>query len=99
MERNLHFKIDWANLIVGRKFTIFAFLYLRAIFKHKHKGGGGGGGGGLILFWRGNLTEGFLRYEFGGLIHGGPYFRIFTVIIIKFVIILDGWQSFKHLYR
>ena len=23
--------------------------------------------------WRGNLTEGFLRYRFGGLIFGGAY--------------------------
>ena len=23
--------------------------------------------------WRGNLTQGFLRYEFGGLIFGGAY--------------------------
>ena len=23
MERNLRFKIDWASLIVGRKFTVF----------------------------------------------------------------------------
>ena len=30
--------------------------------------------------WRGNLTEGFLHYEFGGLIHGGGYFRNFRVI-------------------
>ena len=29
--------------------------------------------------WRGDLTEGFLRYDFGGLIHGGAYFRNFTV--------------------
>ena len=28
---------------------------------------------------RGDLTEGFLRYEFGGLIFGGAYFRNFTV--------------------
>ena len=27
MEGNLHFKIDWASLIVGRKFTIFALFY------------------------------------------------------------------------
>ena len=26
-ERNLHFQIDWASLIVGGKFTIFAFFY------------------------------------------------------------------------
>ena len=24
MEGNLHFKIDWASLKVGRKFTVFA---------------------------------------------------------------------------
>ena len=29
--------------------------------------------------WRGDLTEGFLRHRFGGLIHGGAYFRNFTV--------------------
>ena len=28
MEGNLHFKINWASLIVGRKFTIFALFYL-----------------------------------------------------------------------
>ena len=27
MERNLHFKIDWASLIVGRKFTFFDLFY------------------------------------------------------------------------
>ena len=27
MEGNLCFKIDWASLIVGRKFTIFALFY------------------------------------------------------------------------
>ena len=24
---NLHFKIDWANLVVGTKFTVFALFY------------------------------------------------------------------------
>ena len=28
---------------------------------------------------RGDLTEVFLRYDFGGLIFGGAYFRNFTV--------------------
>ena len=27
MEENLRFKIDWASLVVGRKFTIFALFY------------------------------------------------------------------------
>ena len=29
---------------------------------------------------RGDLTEAFLRYRFGGLISGGAYFRNFTVL-------------------
>ena len=37
MEGNLHFKINWASLIVGRKFTVFTLFYsvliLRAISK------------------------------------------------------------------
>ena len=37
------------------------------------------------LYLEGDLTEGFLRYRFGGLyleglIHGGAYFRNFTVL-------------------
>ena len=28
MERNLRFKISWASLIVGRKFTVFALFSL-----------------------------------------------------------------------
>ena len=60
-------KTDWASLIVGSKFTVsLCFtLYLRAISKYKPPGG--------AYIWRGNLTEGFLRYEFGGLIFGGAY--------------------------
>ena len=27
MEGNLRFKIDWASLIVGRRFTVFALFY------------------------------------------------------------------------
>ena len=27
MEGNLHFKIDWVSLTVGRKFTLFALFY------------------------------------------------------------------------
>ena len=32
------------------------------------------------------LTEGFLRYRFGGLIHGGAYFRNFTVFCSMHVV-------------
>ena len=41
MEGNLRFKIDWASLIVGRKFTVLLCftLYLKAISKYKPPGG------------------------------------------------------------
>ena len=69
----MRFTIDWANFIVGRRYLPFLLcltLYLRAISKYKPPG---------AYIWRGDLTEGFLRYEFKGLIHGGAYFRNFTV--------------------
>ena len=56
MEGNLRFKIDWASLIVGSKFTVFALFYSTS-----PRG---------AYIWRGDLTEGFLRYWFGGLIFG-----------------------------
>ena len=39
-------------------------LYLRAIFRVQAPGG---------LYWKGDLTEGFVRHRFGGLIFGGAY--------------------------
>ena len=38
--------------------------------------------------WRGDLTEGFLGYKFGGLICEGAYFWNFTVFIINIKIIV-----------
>ena len=73
MEGNLGFKINWASLTVGRKFTVFALFY--SVFEGNFQVQAPGG----AYIWRGDLTEGFLRYEFGGLIHGGTYFRNFTV--------------------
>ena len=57
-EGNLRFKIDWASLIVGRKFIVFALFYfvkLRAISKYKPPGGLY-----LELVWRGLYMEGFI---------------------------------------
>ena len=41
MERNLHLKIDWASLLLGRKFTVFLCftLYLTDISKYKPPAG------------------------------------------------------------
>ena len=67
----MRFKIDWAS-----PFLLCFTLYLRAISKYKSPG--------RLIFGRGDLTEGFLRYEFGGLyleelINGGAYFWDFTI--------------------
>ena len=74
----MRFKIDWASLLVRSKFTIFALFYF--VFEGNFPSTSpGGGGGGRAYIWMGNLTKGFLRYRFGGLIFGGAYFRNFTV--------------------
>ena len=66
-EGNLRFKIDWANHIVGSKFTVFALFYF--VFE----GNFPSTSPRVAYIWRGDLTEGFLRYRFGGLIFGGAY--------------------------
>ena len=72
----MRFKTDWASLLVGSEYTVLLCftLYLRAIFQVQAPGEHISGGA--------NLTEGFLRYRFGGgggLYYGGAYFRNFTV--------------------
>ena len=60
MEGYLHFKIDWASLIVGSKLTIFAFsfsLYLRTISKYKPPGG---------LYSEGRFNGGFFTLQVWG---------------------------------
>ena len=52
------FQIDWASL--GRKFTVFAlfFFVYEGNFQVQAPWG--------AYIWRGDLTESFLHYEFGG---------------------------------
>ena len=61
----MRFKIDWASLIVGSEFTVFALFYF--VFEGNFPSTSPRG----AYIWRGYLTEGFLRYKFGGLIFGG----------------------------
>ena len=61
------------GLACRRKFTIFALFYF--VFEGKFQVQAPWG----AYIRRGDLTEGFLRYDFGGLIHGGAYFRNFMV--------------------
>ena len=66
MEGNLCFKIDWASLIVGSKFTVFALFYFVFEGNSKYKPVGG-------LYLKGQLNGGFFALPFGGLIFGGAY--------------------------
>ena len=71
----------WREICVSKSIGLALSMeanlpYLRALSKYKHPGG-------LVLGKC--VTEGFLRYEFGGLyleglIHGGAYFWNFTVL-------------------
>ena len=65
-EGNLRFEIDWvgASLIVGSKVTVFALFYF--VFHGNFRNISPP----AAYIWRGDLTEGSLRYEFGGLIFG-----------------------------
>ena len=73
----MRFKIDWASLIVGSKVNVFALFYivLEGNFKYKPPG---------AYFWRGDLTKGFLRYEFGGLYLEGLIFGILRYLFCYF---------------
>ena len=52
---------------MGRKFTIFALFYF--VFEGKFQVQAPR----RAYIWRGDLTEGSLHYDFGGLIFGGAY--------------------------
>ena len=66
-ERNLRLQIDRASLIARSKFTVFALFYF--VFEGNFPSTSPRG----AYIWRGDLTEGFLRHQFGGLIFGGAY--------------------------
>ena len=61
----MRFKIDWAaaSLINESKFTIFSLFYF--VFEGNFRVQAPQG----AYIWRGNLTQGFSHYEFGGLIY------------------------------
>ena len=80
MEGNLRFKIDWASLTVGRKFTVFALFY----FEFEGNFPSTSPPEGLHLV--GRFNGGFLRYRIGGLIHGGAFFSG----ILRYHLMLSG---------
>ena len=62
---------------MGRKFTIFALFFF--VFEGKFQVQAPRG----AYIRRGDLTGGFLRYDFGGLIFGGAYFWNFKVVSLE----------------
>ena len=60
--------------VVGRKFNVFALFYFAFEGNFQVQASG-------ACIWRGDLAEGFLHYEFGGLIFEGAYFRNFMGIL------------------
>ena len=83
--RNLHFKIDWASLTVGIKFTVFALFYF------EFEGNFPSTSSPRAYNWKGDLTEGFLRYRLGGLIFGGAY--TLRGLFLEFYSILNGFSK------
>ena len=69
----MRFKVDWASHIVGSQFTVFALFYV--VFEGNFQSTSPLG----AYIWRGDLTEDFLRYLFGGLIFG--ILRYFAFIL------------------
>ena len=70
MDGNLCFKIDWASLIVERKFTFFALFYF--VFEGNCQVQAPRG----AHIWRGDLTEGFFALRVGGASLEGLIFGI-----------------------
>ena len=69
----MRFKIDWASLKVGSKFTVFALFYF--VFE----GNFSSTSPRAAYIWRGDLTEGFFALPDWGAYTWGTYFRNFTV--------------------
>ena len=82
MEGNLRFKIDWASLKVGRKFTVFALFYFvfEGNFQVKVLGG---------LYLKGRFNGGFFAlrvwraYIWRGLYMEGLIFGILRYLFIR----------------
>ena len=76
-EGNLRFKIDWASLIVGSKFTVFALFYF--VFKGNfpstsHRGG---------LYLEGRFNGGFFGTGLGAYIWRGSFLEFYGIQLLR----------------
>ena len=85
-EGNLRFKIDWASLIVGRKFTVFALFYFAFEGNFQVQASRG------AYIWRGNLMEVFCITGLGSLYMEGLIFGILRYFkqIITVTLVTQG---------
>ena len=96
----MRFKIDWAGLIVGKKFTIFALFYFvfEGNFKVQAPGGGGGlifggqfNGGCFVLRVWGAYTWRDLFSEFYGILSAHAIIIIIIITIRVALAELNPW--------
>ena len=75
-EGNLRFKINWASLVVGSKFTVFALFYF--VFEGNFPSTSPRG----AYIWRGDLTDGWRVFCVTGL--GGLYLEGLIFGILRY---------------
>ena len=80
MEGNLRLKIDWASLIVERKFTVFALFYF--VFDGNFQVQAPRG----AYIWRGDLTKVFFALQaWGAYIWRGLYKEELIFGILRYI--------------
>ena len=84
-EGSLRFKIDWASLYSWKEIYGFGLFYFVSEGNFPSTSPGG------AYIRRGDFKEGFCVTSLGGLIHGGAYFRNFTVV--------SAWDSNMAAYQ
>ena len=82
----MRFKLDWASLIVGSNFIVFTLFYF--VFEGNFPSISPRG----ASIWRGDFTEGFLRYRCGGLYLEGLIFGILQYLVKHKYVILGTWK-------
>ena len=77
VEGNLRFKIDWASLIVGRKFTIFALFYF--VFEGNFQVPAPQGS----LYLEGRFNGGFFAFRvWGAYIWRGLFSEFYGMLVL-----------------
>ena len=88
----MRLKIDWASLIVGSKFTVFALFYF--VFEGNFPSTSPRG----AYIWRGDLTEGFFTLPvWGAYVWRGLYMEGLIFGILQYCTI-DDTRNMSHMF-